>query len=132
MFEGASHIIFERAKELRKNMTHTETVLWMHLKKGINGCKFRRQHPIGLYIADFYCHKARLIIETDGTIHKKPEIIESDKKKEKDLLDWGYAVLRFKNAEVINHPEKVLDLITKKLTELLFTQKLNASPNDGV
>jgi hypothetical protein len=56
MFEGASYLLFERAKRLRKNMTAAETVLWMHIKTGINGFKFRRQHPIGQYIADFYCH----------------------------------------------------------------------------
>src|SRR5580765_7230356 len=74
MFEGASHLIFGNAKHLRKNMTVAQTVLWMHLKKGINGFKFRRQHPIGLYIADFYCHKAKLIVEVDGLVHSEPEV----------------------------------------------------------
>ena len=59
MFEGASHIIFENAKQLRKNMTDTEKFLWSYLKKGINGLKIRRQHPIGQYIADFYCHEVK-------------------------------------------------------------------------
>jgi very-short-patch-repair endonuclease len=68
MFEGASRLIFANAKHLRKNMTATETVLWMYLKVGIDGFKFRRQHPIGLYIADFYCHKAKLIVEVDQFI----------------------------------------------------------------
>ena len=70
MFEGASHLIFANAKLLRKNMTAAETVLWMYLKAGINDCKFRRQHPIGIYIADFYCHKAKLGIEVDGRDRK--------------------------------------------------------------
>ncbi len=68
-YEDVSHSIFANAKHLRKNMTDAETVLWMYLKEGINGLKFRRQHPIGIYIADFYCHKARLIIEIDGERH---------------------------------------------------------------
>lgn len=132
MFEGASHIIFENAKHLRKNMTHAETVLWMHLKQGISSCKFRRQHPLRLYIADFYCHKARLIIETDGAIHNQPEIIESDMVRQKDLIDWGYYVLRFSNQEVLHQPEKVLEIITEKLNELLNIQKQNASSKEGV
>ena len=78
MFEGASHIIFANAKHLRKNMTGAETVLWMHLKKGLNGCKFRRQHPIGIYIADFYCHHSKLIVEIDGSVHNNKGIKETD------------------------------------------------------
>ena len=74
MFEGASHLIFANAKHLRKNMTDAETVLWMQLKKGINNFIIRRQHPIGLYIADFFCHKLKLIIEVDGLIHNEPNI----------------------------------------------------------
>ena len=54
MFFGASRIIFENAKSLRKNMTHAESILWAHLKTKPNGFKFRRQHPLGLYIADFF------------------------------------------------------------------------------
>jgi cyclase len=69
MFEGASHLIFANARQLRKNMTNAEVILWMHLKEGINNFKIRRQHPIGLYIADFYCHQPKLIIEVDSSIH---------------------------------------------------------------
>ena len=85
MFEGASHLIFANAKYLRKNMTATETVLWMHLKNGINGFKFRHQHPIGLYIVDFYCHKAKLIVEIDGLVHNEPEVKRSDDIRQKEL-----------------------------------------------
>jgi imidazole glycerol-phosphate synthase subunit HisF len=73
MFDGASPLIFERAKDLRKNMTEAEKVLWFHLKQNSGGFKFRRQHPLGIYIADFYCHKAKLVIELDGTIHDDAE-----------------------------------------------------------
>ncbi len=97
MFEGASHLLFEKAKELRKRMTDAETVLWMHIKAGVNGCKFRRQHPIGLYIADFYCHKLKLVIEIDGAVHDHPEVIEADKIRQLDLENWGYTVIRFSN-----------------------------------
>jgi len=54
MFEGASFLLFERAKQLRNKMKGAEEVLWNHLRKGINGYKFRRQHPIGTYITDFF------------------------------------------------------------------------------
>jgi cyclase len=63
MFDQAHPLLFERAKALRKNMTETEKILWNYLKAGVAGLKFRRQHPVGLYIADFYCHPIRLVIE---------------------------------------------------------------------
>src|SRR5881394_1517038 len=111
MFEGANHLIFQNAKELRGNMTAAETVLWMYLRNKINGLKFRRQHPIGIYIADFYCHKAKLIIEVDGSIHNEPEIIKSDKARQKQLEVWGYRIVRFTNQEVILYGKKVVALI---------------------
>ncbi|MGZ8559501.1 MAG: endonuclease domain-containing protein, partial [Chitinophagaceae bacterium] len=78
-------------------MTDAEQILWFYLKQGINGFKSRRQHPIGIYIADFYCHKAKLIIEVDGLLHNDADIIKSDRIRQKDLEDWGYHVIRFSN-----------------------------------
>ena len=85
MFNEANPLVFELAKNLRRNMTDAEMILWQHLKAGINGIKFRRQHPIGIYVADFYCHKIKLIIEIDGSIHHKKEIKDYDIKRENDL-----------------------------------------------
>jgi cyclase len=132
MFEGASPVIFENAKRLRKRMTDAEQVLWYYLKAGINGFKFRRQHPIGRYIADIYCYKAKLIIEVDGPIHNKPQIIESDKVRQKDLEDWGYKLIRFTNQQVILNARRVVAAIEKAITGNINIQKLNASSNDGV
>lgn len=125
MFEGASHLIFANAKRLRKNMTGAEKVLWMHLKKGINNIKIRRQHPIGLYIADFYCHKLKLIIEVDGSIHNEPEIIEFDEARQKDLEKWGYIILRFTNQQVMEKSDEVIRIITEKILNLNNLQKQN-------
>ena len=123
MFEGASHLIFANAKHLRKNMTAAETALWMHLKKGINGFKFRRQHPIGLYIADFYCHEAKLIVEVDGFVHSEPEVKQSDDSRQKELETWGYTIIRFINQEVSEKPEEVIKIITDKISYLNNLQK---------
>ena len=100
MFNGASPLLFELAKDLRRNMTDAEMILWRYLKAGIKGYKFRRQHPIGIYIADFYCHKLKVILEVDGSIHNNPDIIVYDQQREKNLIEWGYSVIRFKNEEV--------------------------------
>ena len=119
MFDGANHLIFANAKLLRKNMTAAETVLWMYLKAGVNDYKFRRQHPIGIYIADFYCHKAKLVIEIDGNIHHLDEVKQNDKEKETYLINNGYSVVRFTNKEVMAQAETVLEkiksIISKKL-----------------
>lgn len=125
MFEGASHLIFKNAKELRKNMTAAEMVLWLHLREGLNGLKFRRQHPIGLYIADFYCHKVKLIIEIDGSIHKQEEVKENDKIRETELQKWGYKIIRFSNEEVMQKLEYVVNTISQKIIELNNLLKQN-------
>ncbi len=63
MIGGANHFIFQNAKHLRRNMADAETVLWFHLKQKQDGCKFRRQHPLGPRIADYSCHKLKIDIE---------------------------------------------------------------------
>jgi very-short-patch-repair endonuclease len=125
MFEGASYLIFENAKHLRKNMTAAEMALWSHLRKGVNGLKFRRQHPIGLFIADFYCHKVKLIIEVDGSIHNDAAIKEADAIRQAELERWGNSVLRFTNRQVFENAEDVLQVITGKITELNNIPKQN-------
>jgi imidazole glycerol-phosphate synthase subunit HisF len=117
MFEGASHLIFANARLLRKNMTAAETVLWMYLKAGVNDCKFRRQHPIGIYIADFYCHEAKLVLEVDGSIHNLDEVKQNDKEKETYLINNGYSVIRFTNKEIMNQAEIVIEKIKKIIAD---------------
>ncbi len=118
MFDQAHPLLFERAKALRKNMTETEKILWNYLKAGVAGLKFRRQHPLGLYIADFYCHPIRLVIELDGRIHDREDVKENDEQREKELISWGNRILRFKNEEVLNNVEAVLLMIIQKAEEL--------------
>ncbi len=74
MFYGAQPIIFELAKQLRDRQTYAELHLWDHLKLlNIPNIRFKRQHTVLNFIADFYCHKAKLIIEIDGGYHNIPE-----------------------------------------------------------
>ena len=80
MFYGASNLIFENAKLLRNRLTLSESLLWEYLSNKQLGVKFRRQHPISRYIADFYCHEVKLIIELDGSIHNQSEIIKNETK----------------------------------------------------
>ena len=79
MFYGASPITFDKARLLRNNMTKAEQILWDKLKdRNVFKPRFRRQHPIGIFIVDFYCHEYKLAIEIDGEIHLKKEAKEYD------------------------------------------------------
>ena len=69
MFYKADPLIFSKARELRKTLTPSEQTFWLRLKQIFSEYKFRKQHPISIYIADFYCHKLKLVIEIDGPIH---------------------------------------------------------------
>ena len=118
MFEGASPLIFANAKHLRKNTTEAEIFLWAYLKQGINGFKVRRQHPIGVYIADFYCHQVRLIIELDGSIHHEQSIKNDDELRQRELESWGYKVIRFTNEEVLQKVESVIEIISNLISSI--------------
>ena len=111
MFNEAHPLVFANAKALRKNMTEAEKVLWGYLKSGVNGLKIRRQHAIGIYIADFYCHPVKLVIELDGESHFWQDGIEKDKIKEEYLKSIGVKVVRFENKWVFEDVNWVLEKI---------------------
>ena len=100
------------AKRLRKKETRAEKKLWDLLKgRKCKGLKFRRQHPIHYYVADFYCHEERLIIEVDGGIHSDRRIREYDENRTAELNRYGIRILRFSNEQVINNDDKVISEI---------------------
>jgi len=118
MFYGALPILFALAKKLRDNQTEAEIFLWNHLSKiQIKGIRFKRQHPILYFVADFYCHKARLVIEVDGAYHDIPEQYEYDKNRDSDLEDLGLKVIRFTNEEVMFNIENTLKSIEQVIRE---------------
>lgn len=119
MFYKASPLLFARAKELRQELTDAELLLWSYLRTKPFGFKFRRQHPIGRYVADFFCHPLKLVIEADGSIHQKPEVKEADRRREKDLNDEGLRVIRFTNEEIFYDFNTVIEQITKVITQLM-------------
>ena len=100
------------AKELRNNSTKSEIKLWKYLKgKQMMGYDFHRQRPIDEYIADFFCHKLKLVIELDGFTHRFEEVTQRDVKKENKLSEFGITVLRFSDDQVINDIYNVLKVI---------------------
>jgi very-short-patch-repair endonuclease len=113
---GATPEIFDRARQLRKEMTNAETILWKKLRNhGFEGLKFRRQHPVGRFIVDFYCHEKRLVVEVDGSIHEVLEVKERDEGREEELKNFELTIVRFTNEEIETDVENVL----KKLKMIL-------------
>ena len=113
MFYGAGNLIFEKAKKLRNNVTPTEMILWGRLKDQFPKQRFRRQHPVSLYIVDIYCHAEKLVIEIDGSIHDLEEIKIKDEIRQKNLEALGLRVIRFTTNEILNNLESVLEPIEK-------------------
>jgi len=116
MTEGGI-VTTERARELRWSMTDAERRLLALLRrKKLAGYRFRRQAPIGPYIADFFCPKARLIIEVDGTFHGDADQYGRDEARSRWLEAHGCRVIRFWNKHVFMHPDRVVDAIHGELT----------------
>jgi len=109
------HEALAHAKELRKNPTEPEKKLWLHLQAGNLGFSFRRQYPVGNYIADFACIEKHLIIELDGDNHA--EQIPYDAQRTAFLEQAGYKVMRFWNNDVMENIEGVLQVIQTALTD---------------
>ncbi len=111
-------ILRDFAKKNRMQMTESEEVLWNALRKEIQGHKFRRQHPIGDYIADFVCLPKKLVIEVDGGYHEIPQQQQDDEVRTLFLESKGYTVIRFKNEEVGDNLREVILKIKEKLSVL--------------
>ena len=95
---------------LRDNQTEAEQILWNRINRKQLGVKFRRQHPIYLYIADFYCHEKKLVIEVDGSYHLNMEQKEQDELRTEDISEYGIEVIRFTNEQVF---EKIGEVVNK-------------------
>jgi very-short-patch-repair endonuclease len=119
MFIDAKPELFRLANNYRNNPTEAEKLLWEHLRKfRSEGFVFRRQHPIVFFIADFYCHKIKLIIEVDGNYHSIEKTHEYDESRSGELERYGITILRFGNEEIINDLKQVISRIHLKIDEL--------------
>lgn len=118
MFYGADPETFEAASILRRNMTLPERILWKKLRnRKLFKVKFRRQHPIDIFIVDFYCHELKLVIELDGEVHFNPESVEYDLGRSAELEKNGIKVLRFSNDQIYSDIDSVINEIQKKIIE---------------
>jgi very-short-patch-repair endonuclease len=107
-------LTFKRARRLRLTMTEPERMLWALLRgKRVGELRFRRQHPVGPYILDFYCPSAKLCIEIDGLAHAEPKQIEHDARRESWLKEQNIRIRRFSSVEILSDRRltKILDAI---------------------
>jgi very-short-patch-repair endonuclease len=118
MFYGAEPKTLRAASILRRNMTLAEKVLWKKLSdRKIFKAKFRKQHPIWIFIVDFYCHEYKLVIEVDGDVHEEDEVNEYDLGRTAELNRFGLKVIRFTNDEILFNMDFVISEIQKTITE---------------
>jgi very-short-patch-repair endonuclease len=105
-------MIVPRARSFRKTPTDAERRLWSELRnRELVGFKFRRQHPLGKRIVDFYCEEAKLAIELDGTGHSYDLKREDDLDREIELYEKGVRILRFSNIEIFENLDGILNFI---------------------
>ena len=106
------------SRQLRGNMTDAERHLWAKIRmKQLKGYQFYRQKPIGDYIVDFFCPRAKLVIEVDGSQHFSDEMTEYDRIRNEYLSSLGLRVLRFINTDVVTHIERVVENIIENIEE---------------
>ena len=116
------NLITQTVRDLRKRQTKAEAVLWQALRnRQLDGMKFLRQHPIQFeiddkkrfFVADFYCHQSRLVVEVDGGVHESQE--EYDRLRTQIINILGIRVIRFSNEQVVNNIVQTLNQIREKL-----------------
>ncbi len=106
------------ARKLRRRMTPTEEILWQALRNGrLDGLKFRRQHPYGPFVLDFFCVEHQIVIEIDGSIHQEREQRARDRARDEYLEQNGLRVLRFQAEEV----ERDLPGVLNRIREAVLT-----------
>jgi len=112
LHNNANPFTYDNAHYLRQVKTKAEDKLWQSLRnRKVMNLKFRRQHPFGNYVLDFYCHELKLCVEADGSIHQEKDIAEYDIERTRVLNESGITVLRFSN-------EAIIDTITRVINEI--------------
>ena len=104
-------------------LTSAEQTFWLCLKQNFREYKFRKQHSISIYIANFYCHKLKLVIEIDGQIHNSEETKLHDEKRQKDLENLNLTVIRFTNEQIKNENERIIELVSSSIKKLTICKE---------
>ncbi len=113
------------ARKLRRDMSLPEALVWQRLRGAVTGMKFRKQHPIGPYVVDFYCSKARLVIEIDGEAHSRGDAPARDERRDAFVIENGYRLLRIAAVEVLRDVDAAVAAI------VAFAEAPLHRPSDG-
>ena len=133
MFIDAKPELFRLARIYRNNPTKAEKILWEHLRKyRSEGFVFRRQHPVVFFIADFYCHKLKMVIEVDGDYHSNDQVRNYDDSRSGELERYGIKVIRIRNSEIINNLNQVMSNVHLKIEELASPALPGSGGREGV
>jgi very-short-patch-repair endonuclease len=119
------------ARKLRKEMSLPEVLLWQQLRGAATGIKFRRQHPVGSYIADFYCSALKLVLEIDGEGHGRGDRPERDAQRDAFLEQNGYRVIRIAAADVLKDAARVAERIAALVANPLHQPAAGPPPRAG-
>ena len=118
MYYGADSNTLRTAHILRRSLTKAEAVLWKKLSdRKIFKSKFRRQHPVYIFIVDYYCHEYKLVIEVDGDIHNDEIARQYDSGRTEVLNKFGLKVIRFTNNQILYSLDSVIETIQREITE---------------
>jgi very-short-patch-repair endonuclease len=118
-----------KARQLRKNLTDSESTLWSRLRsKQIMGIQFYRQKPVGNYIVDFFAPKANLVVEIDGSQHMQADYLKRDKNRDEYLVGLDLKVLRFKSNEVLKATDAIVEVIYRTVIEQMNLEIPPAPP----
>ncbi|MEK7342622.1 MAG: endonuclease domain-containing protein [Pseudomonadota bacterium] len=113
---------------MRKDMSLPEVLLWQRLRGQATGLKFRRQHPIGSYIADFYCSSLKLVIEVDGEIHDRGDQPRRDARRDAYMKENGYQVVRILASDILKDAEKAAAQIASLVASPLHHRPAAGGP----
>ena len=127
MLQGPEPTI-RHARALRKEMSLPERLLWRALRGRPSSLKFRRQHPAGPYVADFFCHDARLVVEVDGEAHERGDRPERDRRRDAWFAERGFRVMRIPAREVLADLEAVVRGIAEQATSPLHHAATRRGP----
>lgn len=129
---NANQLIKVFSKHLRRDQTPAEEFFWRIIRnRKLNGLKFRRQHPIDKFIADFYCHELKLVVELDGNIHELESIKSKDSYKNNRLKYFGITVMRFSNEDVFTNTDWVANEILKFAAQTTLTHRKRSPLSHG-
>jgi very-short-patch-repair endonuclease len=123
---GASDRAYKNARRLRRELSLPEKLLWVRIRR--SNLKFRRQHPIGEYVLDFYCPSTKLAIEVDGAAHDLGDRPQRDERRTEWLKDQGIAVLRIPAKDVLRDPDEVADALIRLCAEPLHHSAALSGP----